>query len=126
MFTLWDPHKLAGERLFTSWKMSCGPLRHGRAILEGRRIALLTAGVGMDVLGIAYEEFPGAERQAAVATYPRTAHFNEDIIQTFHNGIKQRPETTYGTVNADVLADKDPDFQRGNFCSVILASRWPR
>jgi hypothetical protein len=29
--------------------------------------------------------------------------------------MKHRPETTYGTVNADVLADKDPDFQRGSF-----------
>ncbi len=32
--------------------------------------------------------------------------------------------TTYGTVNADVLADKDPHFQRGNFCSIIRESPW--
>jgi hypothetical protein len=88
-------------------------------------VALLTAGVEMDVLGIAYEEFPDAERQAVVAAYPRTAHFKEDIIQTFYDGMKRRPETTYGTVNADVLADKDPDFQPGNFCGVIRGSRWP-
>jgi hypothetical protein len=59
-----------------------------------------------------------------VAAYPRTAHFKEDIIQTFYDGMKHRPETTYGTVNSDVIADKDPDFQRGNFCSVIRGSRW--
>jgi HD domain len=88
-------------------------------------VALLTAGVEMDVLGIAYEEFPDAERQAVVAAHPRTAHFKEDIIQTFYDGMKHRPETTYGTVNADVLADKDPHFQTGNFCSVIRGSRWP-
>jgi hypothetical protein len=88
-------------------------------------VALLTAGVEMDVLGIAYEQFPDAERQAVVAAYPRTAHFKEDIIETFYDGMKHRPETTYGTVNADVLADKDPHFQRGNFCSVIRGSRWP-
>jgi HD domain len=88
-------------------------------------VALLTAGVEMDVLGIAYEEFPDAERQAVVAAYPRTAHFKEDIIQTFYDGMKHRPETTYGTVNADVLADKDPDFQRGNFCILIRGSLWP-
>jgi hypothetical protein len=88
-------------------------------------VALLTAGVEMDVLGIAYEEFPDAERQAVVTAYPRTAHFKEDIIQTFYDGMKHRPETTCGTVNADVLADRDPDFQRGNFCSVIRGSRWP-
>jgi hypothetical protein len=89
-------------------------------------VALLTAGVEMDVLGMAYEEFLDAERQAIVAAHPRTAHFKEDIIQTFYDGMKHRPETTYGTVNADVLADKDPDFERGNFCSVIRGSRWPR
>jgi hypothetical protein len=30
-------------------------------------VALLTAGVEMDALGIAYEQFPDAERQAMVA-----------------------------------------------------------
>lgn len=88
-------------------------------------VALLTTGVEMDVLGIGYEEYRDAERQAVIAAYPRTEHFKEDIIQAFYDGMKHRPETTYGTVNADVLADKDPDFQRGNFCSAIRGSRWP-
>ncbi len=87
-------------------------------------IALVTAGVEMDVLGIAYEEFPDAQREAVVATYPRTPHFKEDIIQTFYDWIKHKPNTTFGNVKADVLADKDPHFHRGNFCSVIRGSRW--
>ena len=87
-------------------------------------IALLTAGVEMDVLGIAYDEFPDAQRRAVVAAYPRTSHFKEDIIQAFYNGIKHKPETTFGNVKADVLADKDPHFVRGNFCSVIRGSDW--
>ncbi len=48
----------------------------------------------------------------------------EDIIQAFYDGIKHKPETTFGNVKADVLADKDPSFRRGNFCSVIRASAW--
>jgi HD domain len=87
-------------------------------------IALVTAGVEMDVLGIAYEEFPDAQREAVVTAYPRTPHFKEDIIQTFYDGIKHKPDTTFGNVKADVLADKDPHFVRGNFCSVIRRSRW--
>jgi hypothetical protein len=87
-------------------------------------IALVTAGVEMDVLGIAYEEFSDAQRKAVVAAYPRTPHFKEDIIQTFYDGIKHKPDTTFGNVKADVLADKDPSFQRGNFCTVIRGSRW--
>jgi hypothetical protein len=87
-------------------------------------IALVTAGVEMDVLGIAYENFPDAQREAVVATYRRTPHFKEDIIQTFYDGIKHKPNTTFGNVKADVLADKDPHFHRGNFCSLIRESRW--
>ena len=87
-------------------------------------VALLTNGVEMDVLGIAYSEFSDADREAIVAAYPRTEHFKEDIIQTFYDGIKHKPETTFGNVKADVLADKDPAFRRGNFCSVIRNSSW--
>jgi hypothetical protein len=87
-------------------------------------VALLTNGVEMDVLGIAYSEFSNADREAIVAAYPRTEHFKDDIIQAFYDGIKHKPETTFGNVKADVLADKDPKFQRINFCSVIRGSQW--
>lgn len=87
-------------------------------------IALLTNGVEMDVLGIAYSEFSVADREAIVAAYPRTKHFKEQIIQAFYEGIKHKPETTFGNVKGDVLADKDPKFQRMNFCSLIRGSQW--
>jgi hypothetical protein len=87
-------------------------------------VALVTAGVEMDVLGVAYSEYSDAEREAVVHAHPRSAHFKEDIIQAFYDGIKHKPETTFGNVKADVLADKDPHFTRGNFCSVIRASAW--
>jgi|SRR5271168_3838055 len=87
-------------------------------------VALLTNGVEMDVLGIAYSEFSDADREAIVAAYPRTERFKEDIIQAFYDGIKHKPETTFGNVKADVLADKDPKFQRMNFCSIIRDSQW--
>ena len=88
-------------------------------------IALLTAGVEMDVLGIPYSEYSDGDREAVVQAHPRTAHFKEDIIQAFFDGIKHRPKTTFGNVKADVLADKDPAFRRINFCSVIRGSAWP-
>jgi HD superfamily phosphodiesterase len=87
-------------------------------------VALLTNGVEMDVLGIAYSEFSDADREAIVAACPRTEHFKEDIIEAFYDGIKHKPETTFGNVKADVLSDKDPKFQRMNFCSVIRDSQW--
>jgi hypothetical protein len=87
-------------------------------------IALVTAGVEMDVLGLTYPEYSEVEREAIVKAYPRTPHFKEDIIQAFYDGIKHKPDTTFGNVKADVLADKDPTFRRGNFCSVIRGSGW--
>jgi hypothetical protein len=87
-------------------------------------IALLTTGVEMDVLGIAYPEFTDTDREAIVQAFPRTEYFKEDIIQAFYNGIKHKPETTFGNVKADVLADKDPKFKRTNFCSIIRGSAW--
>jgi hypothetical protein len=87
-------------------------------------VALVTAGVEMDVLGIGYTGFTAFDRNAVVQAFPRTPHFKEDIINAFYDGIKHKPETTFGNVKADVLADKDPDFRRGNFCSVIRDSPW--
>src|SRR3954452_4780153 len=44
-------------------------------------VALVTAGVEMDVLGIGYSEFALADREPVVQKYPRTPRFKEDIIQ---------------------------------------------
>ena len=87
-------------------------------------VALLTAGVEMDVLGLAYHEYSDVERAAIVKAHPRTERFKEDIIQAFYDGIHHKPETTFGNVKSDVIADKDPNFHRGNFCSVIRGSAW--
>jgi HD superfamily phosphodiesterase len=87
-------------------------------------IALTTAGVEMDVLGIGYDQYPNPVRAAVVDAFPRTPHFKEDILQAFYEGIRHKPATTFGNVKADVLADKDPHFHRGNFCAHIRASRW--
>jgi hypothetical protein len=87
-------------------------------------VALVTAGVEMDVLGIDYLSVPDAQREAVVTAHPRGDHFKEQIIHAFHDGFCHKPETTFGTVNDDVLALIDPKFKRTNFCSVILNSAW--
>ena len=87
-------------------------------------IALVTAGVEMDVLGMRYDDYSDDIRNAIVDVHPRTPNFKEDIIQTFYNGIKHKPDTTFGNVKADVIADKEPHFCRGNFCCVIRNSAW--
>ena len=87
-------------------------------------VALVTAGVEMDVLGLRYSEYSDEERNAVVQAHPRGNNFKEDIIRAFYDGIKRKPDTTFGNVKADILADKDPAFRRGNFCSVIRQLAW--
>ena len=87
-------------------------------------IALLTSGVEMDVMGIAYEQFTEAQRAAVVAAYPRGNSFKAGIIDAFCDGMKHRPGSTFGTVNEDVLAYCNPSFERTDFCRIILQSPW--
>jgi HD domain len=87
-------------------------------------VALVTSGVEMDVLGFAYEQFTDLEREAVVMAYPRGGDFKNAIIREFYDGMKHRPDSTFGTVNDDVLAHFDPEFKRTDFCSAILRSSW--
>ena len=87
-------------------------------------VALVTAGVEYDVLGIGYHDISDTDRAAVTALHPRP-EFKRRILQTFTDGIAPRPETTFGNVKADVLERFVPGFQRRNFVDVILNSEWP-
>lgn len=87
-------------------------------------VALVTAGVEMDVLGIDYTAFPSAQREAVVHAHPRGEGFKECIICAFADGLRHRPQTTFGNVKTDVLADQQPGFQPTNFVEVIRRSPW--
>ncbi|MGW5257831.1 HD domain-containing protein [Streptomyces sp. NPDC004012] len=86
-------------------------------------VALVTAGVEYDVLGIGYDAIPEAERAEIVALHPRP-DFKRQILQAFTDGIRPKPETTFGNVKADVLEHFVPGFQRGDFVRTILESPW--
>ena len=87
-------------------------------------VALVTRGVELDVLGIGYDAITDEQRQAVVEAHPRP-DFKNRILEAFHGGLKDRPQTTFGNVKADVLDHFDPDFQPGNFVDVIKNSDWP-
>jgi hypothetical protein len=48
--------------------------------------ALVTAGVEMDVLGVAFNEFDEQRMLGVVAAHPRGNHFKENIIDAFYHG----------------------------------------
>ncbi len=118
-------HGIPQEDIDTVWTAIALHTTPGVPVHMHSVVALLTAGVEMDSLGLTYAEYNDVERNAVVFEHPRGDRFKENIIQAFYDGIKRKPDTTFGTVNADVIADKDPTFKRDNFCSVIRGSAWP-
>ncbi|MEV0603017.1 HD domain-containing protein [Streptomyces sp. NPDC050315] len=86
-------------------------------------IALVTAGVELDVLGIGYDDITDEQRAAVVAAHPRP-DFKRRILQAFNGGIAHRPDTTFGNVKADVLERYTEGYVRPNFVDVITGSRW--
>jgi hypothetical protein len=87
-------------------------------------VALVTAGVEYDVLGIGYHDISDVDRAEITALHPRP-DFKRSILRAFTEGIAPKPETTFGNVKADVLERFVPGYQRANFVDVIENSAWP-
>jgi hypothetical protein len=117
-------HSIPEQDAYTVWTAIALHTTPGVPVHMHPVVALVTAGVEMDVLGLTYKDYTDAERETVVKAFPRPAQFKENIIQAFYDGIKHKPDTTFGNVKADVIADKEPHFHRGNFCSVIRGSHW--
>lgn len=87
-------------------------------------VALLQAGVEVDVVGVGRESLAPDALAAVTAAHPRP-DFKTRILAAFNDGMKHRPLTTAGTMNADVLAHFDPAFERVDFVGAILNNSWP-
>lgn len=87
-------------------------------------IALVTAGVETDVLGIGRNDLSSDAIEAVTAAHPRP-DFKNRILRAFTDGMKHRPRSTFGTVNADVLQHFDNSFVRDDFVEIILSNNWP-
>jgi HD superfamily phosphodiesterase len=87
-------------------------------------IALVTAGVETDVLGIGRDDLSAEAIEAVTAAHPRP-DFKNRILRAFTDGMKHRPRSTFGTVNADVLQHFDDSFVRDDFVDIILSNNWP-
>jgi hypothetical protein len=86
-------------------------------------IALVNAGVKTDVVGIGRDDLPDEVRDAVTAAHPRP-DFKRRILRAFFDGNVHRPHSTYGTINADVMAHFDPTFVRDDFAQIILNNGW--
>jgi hypothetical protein len=87
-------------------------------------VALLQAGVEVDVVGVGREQLAPEALAAVTAAHPRP-EFKQRILAAFNDGMKHRPQTTFGTMNADVLAHFDPTFAGVDFAEKIMNNSWP-
>jgi hypothetical protein len=87
-------------------------------------IAATTAGVETDVLGLNLARITPAQIDEVTAAHPRP-DFKRQILRAFADGFRHRPDSTFGTVNADVLEHLVPGFRRIDFVDVIRNSAWP-
>jgi hypothetical protein len=117
-------HGIAERDIETVWNAVALHTTPGIPQFMRPEIALVQAGAGMDVAGRGYDQFSDAERDAVVAAFPREADFKHGIIDAFYQGMKHRPDSTFGTFNDDILAHKDPHFHRLDMCTIIHASKW--
>jgi hypothetical protein len=90
----------------------------------GPEIAAMARGVLTDAVGLGLEELDSAQVDAVLAAHPRD-DFKNEFLQAFVDGLAHRPDTTYGTVNADVLEHFVPGFRRINMVERIESSPWP-
>ncbi|AUH40038.1 HD domain-containing protein [Streptomyces sp. CMB-StM0423] len=87
-------------------------------------VAVVTLGVETDVLGLDLHEIGAEQRAEVLAAHPRP-DFKNRILQAFYEGMRDRPDTTFGTMNDDVLAHFDPSFRRADFVDIIRNNSWP-
>lgn len=89
----------------------------------GPEIALTNLGVLTDALGVGLGELDAGAVDEILAAHPR-GDFKTGFLREFHEGLKHRPGTTYGTINADVLEHFVPDFRRGSMVERVMSSSW--
>jgi hypothetical protein len=82
---------------------------------------LVTLGVEYDVLGLHFDVVSPDRRAEVLAAHPRTG-FKAGIVEAFFEGMRDKPETAFGTMNTDVLEAKLPGYARPNFCELIADS----
>jgi hypothetical protein len=84
-------------------------------------VRLVQLGAAYDVVGRHYDDVPSEQRDEVLAAHPR-AGFKDGIVEAFYDGIRDKPETAYGTMNTDILEAKDPSYVRPNYCALIRGS----
>jgi HD domain len=118
-----ERHGLPEESVMTVWESIALHTTPEVPRYKQPEVRLVTLGVEYDVLGLHFEEVSQDQREAVLVAHPRTG-FKEGIVEAFAVGMRDKPETTFGTMNTDILEATLPGYVRPNFCDYIRNSRF--
>jgi hypothetical protein len=116
-----DGHGVPAEEVRVVWDAIALHTTPGIPEWKEPEVALLTAGVALDVIGLGYDDIAAEARDLVLAAYPRV-DFKRKIIRAFADGIAHKPQTAFGNIKADVLEKLLPGYVRPNFCDLIADS----
>ncbi|MDH6455827.1 hypothetical protein M2156_008463 [Streptomyces sp. SAI-149] len=88
-------------------------------------VAATNYGVLTDAIGWELDGMGRDRTDEIIAVHPR-GDFKKEFLQAFVDGLKDRPDTTYGTVNADILEHFVPGFRRTSMVERVLDAPWPQ
>jgi hypothetical protein len=117
-------HGFPADAADTVWTAIALHTTPGIPELMGPEIAALHLGVLTDVGGVGLDELDAGRVAEIVAAHPR-GDFKNEFLRTYFEGLRDRPETTVGTVNADVVKHFMPGFRPSTSVERILESPWP-
>src|SRR5262249_16218268 len=118
-------HNVPEQQVQTVWQAIALHTTPGFTLYRGTEGALLYSGVGLDVLGKEFDQFPSELRDEIVARYPRGKNFKEGYVQAYFGGFAHKPGTTYGTVNAGICERFIPEYKSPNAVDLMAASPFP-
>jgi hypothetical protein len=118
-----ERHGLPEERVMTVWEAIALHTTPEIPRYKQPEVRLVTLGVEYDVLGLHFDELSAHQRQSVLAAHPRTG-FKTEIVEAFSAGMRNKPETAFGTMNTDILEATVPGYVRPNFCEYIKNSRF--
>jgi HD domain len=118
-----ERHGVPEEGVMTVWESIALHTTPEVPRYKQSEVRLVTLGVEYDVLGLHFDELTPEQREAVLAAHPRTG-FKEGIVQAFSAGMRDKPETTFGTMNTDILEATMAGYVRPNFCDYIRDSRF--
>jgi hypothetical protein len=90
----------------------------------GPEIAATHLGVMTDVVGFGVGDLNTDQVNEILAAHPR-GDFKNEFLRAYFDGFKDRPETTNGTVNSDVIEHFIPGYRRITTVERMLGAPWP-